>query len=116
MYIHTLQCLLEERYLRMAIYLEQGQQLAEELRLYLIIPFREKERVLLKRFRKEKDMCDPEACVDYAFHCCITDLNGGTILDEFKEAVEYGITSFKCFLVYKKEGMMVEITELWFES
>ena len=25
-----------------------------------------------------------------------------------QEAVDYGITSFKCFLVYKKEGMMVD--------
>ena len=53
-------------------------------------------------------MLEKEACCDYAFHCCITDLNGGEILDEIEQAVEEGITSFKCFLVYKKEGMMVD--------
>ena len=46
--------------------------------------------------------------MDYAFHCCITDLNDGAILEEFQSAVDYGVTSFKCFLVYKKEGLMVD--------
>lgn len=53
-------------------------------------------------------MLEKEACVDYAFHCCITDLNGGEILDEMETAVKEGITSFKCFFVYKKEKMMVD--------
>ena len=56
----------------------------------------------------KKKILEKEACVDYAFHCCITDLNGGAILDEMELAVEEGITSFKCFLVYKKEKMMVD--------
>ncbi len=56
----------------------------------------------------KKEICEKEACVDYAFHCCITDLNNGEILEEMETAVEEGITSFKCFLVYKKEGMMVD--------
>lgn len=56
----------------------------------------------------KKAVLEKEACVDYAMHCCITDLNGGTILDEMEQAVAEGITSYKCFLVYKKEGMMVD--------
>ena len=56
----------------------------------------------------KKKVLEQEACVDYAFHCCITDLNGGSILDEMEEAVKDGIVSFKCFLVYKKEKMMVD--------
>lgn len=63
---------------------------------------------IIETVEARKEMCDPEACVDYAFHCCITDLNDGAILDEFKDAVDYGVTSFKCFMVYKKEGMMVD--------
>ena len=51
---------------------------------------------------------EQEACCDYAFHCCITDLNGGKILDEMAEAVEHGITSYKCYLVYRASGMMVD--------
>jgi dihydropyrimidinase len=71
-------------------------------------PMQRKGSGIIETVESRKAICDPEACVDYAFHCCITDLNGGTILDEFKDAVDYGITSFKCFLVYKKEGMMVD--------
>ena len=71
-------------------------------------PMQRKGSGIIETIEARKEMCDPEACVDYAFHCCITDLNGGAILDEFKDAVDYRVTSFKCFLVYKKEGMMVD--------
>ena len=71
-------------------------------------PMQRKGHGIIETIKGRQEMCDPEACVDYAFHCIITDLNEGTILDEFKTAVDYGITSFKCFLVYKKEGMMVD--------
>jgi len=71
-------------------------------------PMQRKGSGIIETVEARKDICDPEACVDYAFHCCITDLNGGVILDEFQAAVDYGVTSFKCFLVYKKEGMMVD--------
>lgn len=71
-------------------------------------PMQRKGKGIIETVEARKEMCDPEACVDYAFHCCITDLNDGAILEEFKAAVEYGVTSFKCFLVYKKEGMMVD--------
>lgn len=71
-------------------------------------PLQRKGQGIIETVEARRQMCAPEACVDYAFHCCITDLNGGAILNEFADAVEYGITSFKCFLVYKKEGMMVD--------
>ncbi len=71
-------------------------------------PMQRKGMGLLEIVKQRQAMCDPEACVDYAFHCIITDLNEGAILDEFQAAVDYGITSFKCFFVYKKEGMMVD--------
>lgn len=71
-------------------------------------PMQRKGKGILETVQARLDMCSPEACVDYAFHCCITDLNGGSLLDEFQDAVDFGITSFKCFLVYKKEGMMVD--------
>ena len=67
---------------------------------------------ILELVNSRKEICEKDACVDYAFHCCITDLNGGDILDEMEEAVREGITSFKCFLVYKKERMMVDDSTL----
>lgn len=71
-------------------------------------PMQRKGRGILETVKAREEICDKEACVDYAFHCIITDLNEDTLLEEFEAAVEYGITSFKCFLVYKKEGMMVD--------
>ncbi len=63
---------------------------------------------ILDLIQSKKEVLEQEACVDYAFHCCITDLNNGKILEEMEQAVAEGITSFKCFLVYKKEKMMVD--------
>lgn len=71
-------------------------------------PMQRKGSGILETIKSRMDICDPEACVDYAFHCILTDLNDGEILEEFSEAVDFGITSFKCFFVYKKEGMMVD--------
>ncbi|NLU53248.1 MAG: dihydropyrimidinase [Clostridiaceae bacterium] len=71
-------------------------------------PMQRKGKGIVETVEERNRMCAPEACVDYAFHCIITDLNDGTLLDEFQAAVDYGITSFKCFMVYKKEGLMVD--------
>lgn len=71
-------------------------------------PVQHKGETILGLTGSKKEVLEREACVDYAFHCCITDLNGGEILEEMEQAVEEGITSFKCFMVYKKEGMMVD--------
>lgn len=63
---------------------------------------------IVETVEARRKMAEPEACVDIAFHCAITDLAGGALLDEFQAAVDYGVPSFKCFMVYKKEGMMVD--------
>ena len=71
-------------------------------------PIQRKGKGIIETVKARRAMCAPEACIDYAFHCCVTDLNDGTLLDEIEKAADYGVTSFKCFLVYKKEGMMVD--------
>lgn len=48
---------------------------------------------------------EPQACIDYSFHVAITDLTQ-EVLDEFKDSVEFGIPSFKLYMVYK--DMMVD--------
>lgn len=63
---------------------------------------------IMALINEKKAICEEEACIDYAFHCCITDIEEGAILEEMAVAVDEGITSFKCFFVYKKEGMMVD--------
>ena len=62
---------------------------------------------IIQTAQKRDALCAPQACVDYAFHVAITDLTP-KVLEEFKSAVEYGIPSFKLFMVYKKEGLMVD--------
>lgn len=62
-------------------------------------PMQRKGMGILETVKSRMELCAPEACVDYAFHCIITDLNDGHILEELKEAVDFGITSFKCFLI-----------------
>ncbi|WP_244834094.1 dihydropyrimidinase [Clostridium sp. BJN0001] len=71
-------------------------------------PVQHKGETILGLVNSKKKILETDACCDYAFHCCITNLNDGQILDEMKQAVLEGITSFKCFLVYKKEKMMVD--------
>ena len=71
-------------------------------------PVQHEGETILGLVNSKRAILETDACVDYAMHCCITNLNGGEILDEMEKAVEEGITSFKCFLVYKKEGMMVD--------
>lgn len=71
-------------------------------------PVQHKGETIIGLVNSKKEMLEKEACVDYASHCCITNLNDGDILKEMEKAVEEGITSFKAFLVYKKEGMMID--------
>ncbi|WP_058486530.1 dihydropyrimidinase [Defluviitalea phaphyphila] len=49
---------------------------------------------------KRRDaLCAPEAAVDYAFHIGVKDIHGD-LIDSIKDAVEYGVPSFKVFMVY----------------
>lgn len=54
-----------------------------------------------------RKICEPKAAIDYAFHVALTDLPQ-EVLDEFPQAAEYGVPSFKLFMVYKKEGLMMD--------
>jgi dihydropyrimidinase len=67
-----------------------------------------KGRGIVETVKERRAMAEKGACADIAFHCAITDLNGGAILEEFDAAADYGVTSFKCFMVYRKENMMVD--------
>lgn len=70
-----------------------------------------KGRGIIETVQERREMCEGEACVDYAFHCCITEITP-QILDEIADSVAYGVPSFKGFMVYKKEGMMIDDSAL----
>jgi dihydropyrimidinase len=61
---------------------------------------------------KRRDaLCAPDAAVDYAFHVGVKDIHG-ELLDSMKEAVDYGVPSFKVFMVYDfgvKDGVFYEV-------
>lgn len=65
----------------------------------------EKGAGLVETVRDRFKYVEPQACVDYSFHVAITDLTP-EILDEFKASVEFGVPSFKLYMVYK--DMMVD--------
>lgn len=49
---------------------------------------------------KRRDaMCAPVAAVDYSYHVAVKDVSGG-LLDSIEDAVEFGVPSFKVFMVY----------------
>ena len=64
---------------------------------------------LLDAIEKKKGQYEKKACIDYALHCIVTDLlPDDAVLDEFESVVACGVNTFKCYLDYRKEGLMVE--------
>lgn len=60
---------------------------------------------LVETVRDRFKYVEPQACIDYAFHVAITDLTPA-VLDEFTASAEFGVPSFKLYMVYK--DMMVD--------
>ena len=54
--------------------------------------------------RKE---ADGKVCIDYGLHAAITDWNPQTQA-EIKQVIDYGIPTFKMFMIYKEEGWMAD--------
>ena len=54
---------------------------------------------LVDAVKRRDALCAPKACVDYAFHTAITDLND-SIIEEMDASVKFGVPSFKVFMVY----------------
>jgi len=50
---------------------------------------------------------DPNVCVDYGLHAAITDWNE-TTQAEIKTVIDYGIPTFKMFMIYKNEGWLAD--------
>jgi dihydropyrimidinase len=62
---------------------------------------------IIEAVQGRRALCEPKAAVDYAFHVALTDLTEA-VLKEFPAAADYGCPSFKFFMVYKKEGLMMD--------
>ena len=57
-------------------------------------------------------LCAPKACVDYSFHVALTDLTPA-VLDEFEIAAAEGLPSYKLYMVYKKDGLMMNDADIY---
>lgn len=54
---------------------------------------------MVDTIKRRDALCAPDACCDYAFHIGVKDVHG-KLLDSMADAVEYGVPSFKVFMVY----------------
>lgn len=55
---------------------------------------------MLDAVKRRNALCEPDAAVDYSFHVAVYDLSTDDLVDSLEDAVEYGIPSFKVFMVY----------------
>jgi dihydropyrimidinase len=61
------------------------------------------EKGLMEGIRNRMAAADPKVCVDYALHSIITKWND-EIAAEVPEVIDFGIPTFKMFMIYKREG------------
>jgi len=54
---------------------------------------------MVDTIKRRDALCAPEAAVDYAFHVGVKDIKG-SLIDSMKQAVDFGVPTFKVFMVY----------------
>lgn len=62
---------------------------------------------LMQAVKSWQTKADPKVIIDYAIHMIVKELNNN-ILSELKEIINYGIPSFKLFMTYRKEGLLLD--------
>ncbi len=72
----------------------------------------EKGHGLMEMVESRKAMADGETFVDYSFHMIMTDANPQA-LAEIPMLVDAGIPSIKVYMVYKKEGLMMDDADMF---
>ena len=55
---------------------------------------------------------DPKVCVDYGLHVVITEVNE-TTFNEIKRVVDYGVPSFKLYMAYRNEGLLLDDASIY---
>ncbi len=62
---------------------------------------------IMEAVKARRAEADSKVCVDYGLHAAITDWNDKT-QEEIKQVIDYGIPTFKMFMIYKNEGWMAD--------
>ncbi|MCK5151355.1 MAG: dihydropyrimidinase [Candidatus Thorarchaeota archaeon] len=67
----------------------------------------QKGNTIMEAVKARQAEADPNVCIDYGLHAAITDWNENT-QEEIKQVIDYGIPTFKMFMIYKNEGWMAD--------
>ena len=68
---------------------------------------------MVDAIKRRVALCAPDAAVDYAFHVAVKDVSNG-LIDTIEDAVNYGVSSFKVFMVYDfgvTDGVFYKVLE-----
>ncbi len=68
---------------------------------------------MVDTIKRRDALCAPEAAVDYGFHVAVKDVTNG-LIDTISDAVEYGVPTFKVFMVYDfgvDDGVFYQVLE-----
>lgn len=68
---------------------------------------------MVDAIKRRDALCAPDAAVDYAFHVAVKDVSNG-LIDTIDDAVNYGVSSFKVFMVYDfgvTDGVFYKVLE-----
>ncbi len=66
---------------------------------------------MLEAVKRRDSLCKGNAAVDYSFHVAVKDVSNG-LIDSIKESVDFGVPSFKVFMVYDfgvSDGVFYEV-------
>jgi len=66
-----------------------------------------KGRSIMEAVEARRAEADPKVYIDYGLHAAITDWNPQTRV-EIKRVIDYGIPTFKMFMIYRNEGWMAD--------
>jgi dihydropyrimidinase len=62
---------------------------------------------IMEAVKARQKEAERKVCIDYGLHAAITDWNDETQA-EIKQVIDYGIPTFKMFMIYKDEGWMAD--------
>lgn len=71
-----------------------------------------KGKTMMEAVEARRAEADPNVAIDYGLHVAITDWNERT-RQELKSVIEYGIPTFKMFMIYQKQGWMAGDADLF---
>lgn len=61
----------------------------------------------MKAIERRNEKAEGNATIDYSFHSVIVDAFPEA-LDQIKDIIEYGVPSFKCFMIYREDNWMAD--------